>query len=467
MGTVFEEKHLAGDDSAMGSKIYDFLTESLLFDDSLIEDQFASIPEAEIRRELGRYREHWLANSAEIQQEVQTDQSALKLFSGFKATDPRLLKQTALYVHQQILTDPLYDLGREANPDVDAFNTVFGLRTPKFDKGEVVKAVRYLKALTPMVAGDYVKFFPTSRFFEPLPQIPLTYSRTGFSERVPKELLEFFRSNAHVSSAKAEGNSISFGWPLERGRGIAVIFKDHPIVEAGQVFFLAEQEFESVDRERRTATSKFYMPATLPTPERFDAWVTQSINQSAGHVYRRLCIDMAVAENFGANYLSNSEFTFKLIGQIAPVQDGETTQPVNALLNVNLPILEKIDTETLMKVRQDDEAFAEFRLEWDRQLNALRGISDPDVLEGRIDDVVRELTEVQVAKVDRAVSDLKKRLLRDLVIVGAGTLAGAIQSGGFGLVGAAVAALQGYRSYSDYQRAKRQNPAFFLWKVLK
>src|SRR5260221_5463133 len=105
----------------MGSKIYDFLTESFLFDDSLIEEQCASIRETRIRKELCRYREHWFANSSEIQQEVLTDQSALKLFSGFKATDPTLLKQTALYVHQQILTDPLFDLGREANPDADAF----------------------------------------------------------------------------------------------------------------------------------------------------------------------------------------------------------------------------------------------------------------------------------------------------------------------------------------------------------
>lgn len=449
----------------MGSKIYDFLTESFLFDDSLIEEQFASIPEADLRKELGCYRDHWLANAAEIEQEVQTDQSASKLFSGLKTTHLRLLKQTALYVHQQILTDPLFDLGREPNPDVDAFNSVFGLRTPVFDKREVIRAVRYLKALTPMVAGNYVKFFPTSRFFEPLPQIPLTYSRTGFAERVPEELLDFFHSNAHVTSARAEGNSISFGWPLERGRGIAVTFKDHPVIEAGQVFFLAEQEFESVDRKNRTARSKFYMPDTDPAPEQFNAWVTQSINQSSGHVYRRLCIEMAVADSFDANYLSNSEFVFRLIGEIAPAET-ETTQPVNALLNIDLPVLDKIDIETLMKVRQDEgEAFAEFRLEWDRQLKALRRISEPEELKRRIDDVVQELTEIQVAKVDRTVLDLKKRLLRDLVIIGTGTLAGAIQAGGFGIVGAGVAALQGYRSYSDYRRAKRQNPAFFLWKA--
>ena len=36
----------------MGSKVYDFLMESFLFDESLIEEQFVSIPEEEIRKEL-------------------------------------------------------------------------------------------------------------------------------------------------------------------------------------------------------------------------------------------------------------------------------------------------------------------------------------------------------------------------------------------------------------------------------
>ena len=449
----------------MGSKLYDFLTESFLFDDSLIEEQFESMREEEIRKELSSYRDHWFANAAQIEKEVRSNDSSLKLFSGLKRTDLRLLKQTALYVDQQILTDPLFDLGREPNPDVDAFNAVFGLRSPGFDKGEVQKAVRYMKALTPMVAGDYVKFFPTSRFFEPLQQIPLTYSKTGFAERVPKELHEFFLLNAHVTSGKAEGDSIAFGWPLELGRAIAVIFKGHPIVEGGQVFFLAEQELHRSIRENRTADSTFSMPDTLPTPECFNAWVTQSINQSAGHVYRRVCVELAVADGFGANYLSNSDFVFKLMGQVAPVQGHDEASPVHALLNVDLPVVEKIDIETLMKVRQDEgEAFTEFRLEWDRQLKVLRGISDPEELRKRTVEVIRELTEVQVSKVNRAVTSLKKRLFIDLII-STGTFAGSIQAGGFGILGAAMAALQGYRSYVEYQRAKRQNPAFFLFKA--
>jgi hypothetical protein len=451
----------------MGSKVYDFLTESFLFDESLIEEQFASIPEAQIREELGRYREYWLANAAEIEQEVQTDGSALKLFSGVKATDPRLLKQTALYVHQQILTDPLFDLGREANPNADGFNAVFGLRTPAFNKAELVKALRYLKALTPMVVGDYVKFFPTSRFFEPLPQIPLSYSRTAFAERVPEELRDFFHSNAQVRSARAEGNSISFGWPLEIGRAIAVIFRDHPVFDTGQIFFLGAQEFESVDEESGTVCGKLYLPDDLPTPELFNNWVIQSINQSAGHIYRRLRVELALADGFGASYLSNSEFIFKLIEQIAPAEHKDGAAAVNAILNVELPLLDQIDITTLMKVRQEEgEAFAEFRAEWDRQINALRSISDPDELKRRTQEVVRELTEVQVAKVNSAVARLKKQTALSLVIT-AGSFIGTIQGGGFGILGLAMAVLQGYASYDQYRNAKRQNPAYFLWKASK
>lgn len=451
----------------MGSKLYDFLTESLLFDDSLIAEGFESVSEREIRNELRNYREYWLNNATEIEKEVRVDGSRLNLFSGFERADLRLLTQTALYVDQQILTDPLFDLGRDPNADVDVFNTVFGLQTPAFDKKAVQDTVRFLKALTPMVAGDYVKFYPTSRFFEPLKQLPFTVSRSGFEERVPGNLREFLRSNVQVTSAKAEGDSITFGWPLEVGRAIAVSFKDHPLAHGSHVFFLPETTVESVDRDNRTADLAWCMSNTLPSQKEFDAWVRQSINQSAGHVYCRLCTELAVADGFGASYLSNSEFTFKLIEQIAPAESKYAPGAVNALLNVDLPILDQIDVATLMKVRQEEgEAFAEFRAEWDRQISALRSISDPEELKSRAQEVVRELTEVQVLKVDHAVARLKKKMALNLVIT-TGSLVGTIQGGGFGILGLAMAALQGYGSYDQYRTAKRENPAYFLWKALK
>ena len=43
----------------MGSRIYDFLTDSFLFDESLIREELRRVPDAEIQKELQRYREFW------------------------------------------------------------------------------------------------------------------------------------------------------------------------------------------------------------------------------------------------------------------------------------------------------------------------------------------------------------------------------------------------------------------------
>jgi hypothetical protein len=43
----------------------------------------------------------------------------------------------------------------------------------------------------------------------------------------------------------------------------------------------------------------------------------------------------------------------------------------------------------------------------------------------------------------------------------------AVQSGTYILPLAILAAFQGYKSFTEYQRQKREKPAFFLWKVLR
>ena len=94
----------------MGSRVYDFLSESFLFDDSLLSEEFSDVTEAEILRELVRYREFCLSAAAELEQEASSNTSNLKLFSGIRRVGPRLLKQSAFYVEQHILYDPLFEL---------------------------------------------------------------------------------------------------------------------------------------------------------------------------------------------------------------------------------------------------------------------------------------------------------------------------------------------------------------------
>jgi hypothetical protein len=456
----------------MGSKAFDFLSDSFLFDDSLIQDQFRSMPESEILNELRRYRKFCLSNSAELEKEAASTTSNLKLFSGVRLVDPNVLKQSAFYVEQHILYDPLFELTSWRAPQKDkvrsAYATLLGAYalSTSFNKVKLAKMVGYLKALTPMVAANYVKLLPTSYFFEPPREFPLKYSESGFADAVPQPLLKFFHDNAVVESIKREGDATIIDGSLEVGRGIHVRFKDHGF-EDGRGYQLLQQEIKPGKKGDRRLHVSTYMPPWLPEKDEFERWVFQSVNQTAGPLYRRILLENTFAARFGASYFSNSPFVFRMLGQVVPVKDTIQTNTFNALMGIKLPFLEDVDIETLMKVRQEEgEAFQSFRLELDKQLRDLRLIEDPETLKIKTENAMHELGEVQVNQINQKVAYLKKRILAEASVVAVGLL-GAVQSGGLTLPLALMAAFSGYKSIAEYQRQKRENPAFFLWMALR
>lgn len=450
----------------MGSKVYDYLSESLLFDDSLIHDQFSGIPERELLNELARYREFCLSAAAELEQEASSNASNLKLFSGIRRVDPRLLKQSAFYVEQHILYDPLFELTQRSDKNNQAMDALFGLDRSPFNRSRLSRVVGYLKALTPMVTANYVKFLPTSSFFEPSEQIPYRYSATGFADVLPEPLMKFFRDNAIVESVKTVDGKMMIDGSFELGRTIHIRFKDHGMDDA-RGYKLAKEYIKSKDEETRTVNSIIFDTEEPPDQGTFDRWVFQSINQTAEHFYKRMVLENTYAVRFGASYLSNSPLVFKLLEQIVPVEGNIQTNTANALMNVELPFLDEVDIETLMKVRQEEgEAFQSFRLELDKHLRELRLVKDPEALKIKTENVVHELSEVQVHQLDQKLAFLKKKFFAETSVATA-SLLGALQSGGFTLPVALLAAFLGYKSQTEYQRQKRENPAFFLWKVLK
>jgi hypothetical protein len=456
----------------MGTKAFDFLSESFLFDDERIRDRFAGVPEAEILKELRRYREFCLSSKAELEQEALSNSSNLKLFSGVRRVDPVLLKQSAFYVEQHILYDPLFELTSWRPPREDRARSSYASLLggpgpdPSFDKDKLAETAAYLKGLTPMVAADYVKILPTSYFFEPPERFPLKYSENGFADAVPQSLRQFFHKNAVVESTKRVGDAIIIDGSFELGRGIYVRFEDHGVEDAKGYLYVERQVMTAESSGRTMVVSMHSTPWPLER-KKFDDWVYQSINQTAGHLYRRVVLENTFAARFGASYFSDSPFVFRLLEQLVPVEDTVRTNTANALMNMELPFLDGVDVETLMKVRREDgEAFQSFRLELDKQLRDLRLVEDPETLRVKTENAMHELSEVQVHQINQKVSYLKKRIFAEAALT-AGGLLGAVQSGGYTLPLALLAAFQGYKSFAEYQRQKRENPAFFLWKVLR
>ena len=450
----------------MGSKIYDFLCDSFLFDNSLICDEFRSIPADDVWGELQRYREFCLSAEPELEGEILLNNSSLKLFSGIRQISIALLKQSAFYVQQHILYDPLFALTRAPNELSGALNKLLGTNDSSLDKVGLAGTLRYLKELTPMVVADYVKFLPTSYVFEPPDQLPLTYSDKGFTERIPASLHDFMHQHAIIESGKRVDNHVLFDGSFGTGRIIAVRFKDHGFEDI-HGYTLTPSEVIEADRDGKTVHLRMTLPDTPPDRATFDAWVYQSINQAAGDVYHRVFLENMFSAKFGALYLTNSRFIFDLLTQIVPVDNSIQANTANALLRMTISFLDGIDSEALMRVRsQDGQAFESFRLELDKQLRELRHIEDPDVLRVRTENVVHELAEVQIRQIDQKIRSLRKKFFSEAVIVGA-SLCSAVQSGGLTFPVALLAAFQGYKSVTEYRKHTIENPAFFLWRVLK
>jgi len=237
--------------------------------------------------------------------------------------------------------------------------------------------------------------------------------------------------------------------------------------EDSQVFHLFRPRVDSVDKETRIATLEMILPDDPPDLEEFNTWVFQSINQTALRLYTRMTTEVTLGTSFGASYLCRSSFAFDLLGKTFPISEDLNAHTATAVLNLELPFLDKVDLATLMRVRTNDgEAFDNFRLELESKLRDLRLEKDPESIRKKAEHAIHEISEVQLPRVKSKIKSLKKSALAEAVVFMAG-LAGAVQSGGWSLIGAIMATAQGFRTYENYRRNVKENPSYFLWKVLR
>jgi hypothetical protein len=263
----------------MGSIVFDFLTESFLFDENRIESAFAGQSDDEINAELRRYREFCLAHLGELEQEALRSKSALRVFAGVQRVSLRTLKQSAFYVEQYVLPDPLFVLTSESTHLDEGVRSYLGFQERTLNRAELATVLRYLRALTPMVAHDFVRFLPVSYLFEPPAETPICYSENYFDDVLPSEIMDFFRERAIVRSLRKANE----GWLVEDklsvGRAIAIQFRDH---DSSKVFIQHLFEQEIVDWNRDTGWPHF--GCTFPTRHR------------RGSTFKRGCISRSIGQ---------------------------------------------------------------------------------------------------------------------------------------------------------------------------
>ncbi len=452
----------------MGSVVYNFLCDSILFNESHLADDFKNVSIGQLEKELQNYRQHCIDNYTELVAEVQQNPSTLKVFSSARTTAIKMLIQTALYIEQHIINDPLFILTNSPSEMTNVLGAYLGFEQNGIDKKRVAQAANFLKKLTPMVVNNYVKVFPLNYHFEGPKDVPFTMPEDYYDDILPEELLRFFRMNALVRSME---KLPAGGWQVMENdlypcRGIVVDFKGSDFSQSS-IYHLMQVEFGKYDKETGRAEFRQWLPDTPPQADEFNAWVLQSINRSARAFFDRVYVENVIASNLNSTYLCSNEFTANLMSQSFDVKDNIQTYTANQILNIELPFLDDIDITRLMEVREGEaDVFTTFRLELEKQFRELRTLTDENLIRLKTENIFHELNEVQGQKIKQKISHLQSQM-RLNALLALGGLAGSIQTSGASLLATATAIGKGYKDYKDYQEKVKENPGYFLWRVLR
>lgn len=450
----------------MGTVLYNFLNESFLFDGKHIADNFSKFTEQELRTELSNYREFCLDNITQLTEEVSPAGEAPSVFSGKSKSDLDSLKTTALYIEKHIIDDPLFEMSHEIDDVRDTISQSLGFSPNSLNKPRISEVLQYLKSLTPMIAADYVKLLPISRIYEPPKELGIRYTENYFSDLLPPQVMDFLHKKQVVRSLRKADE----GWEVlddaKPSRGIIIEFDGHPEDEGAHIFHLQEVVPLRLGDDGKMQV-RITLPETPPDTAYFNAWVLQSKNSSAHDFYNKTLTELAIGSQLNAMFYTDSTMKFDLLNFLGAQHPSIQEHTAQSLLNIDLPFLNNIEAESLMRLRIDEgESFQAFRDALERGFRSLRTENDADKLRQKTEDLVHELTEVQVREIDRKVKSLQRTGLAEASTVVLG-LAGAVHTAGWSLLAAATAAFQGYKTFEQYRRDVKLNPGYFLWKLKK
>ena len=453
------------DNLRMGSIIYSHLNDSLLLDKSLIASQFHGVSDIELHSSLKQYRDFCIAHFDELLEEVSPEAGKLRLFVG-ESADQRILKQGAFYLDTVIISDPLFKLTETDHKITSAWSKAFDMPNPdRLNRSKVVQAAKTLLSCRFLVAGGYVRFFPTTLENEAPAELPIYAPDDGFESVLPPHLLALYKKAADVRSVIASPQGLLVQPHLTLGRRIHVDFDG---VESGRAFGynLVEQEVTSWDQESGQARIAMRMPTTPPSRESFDAWVSQSVNSSARMHFELLRGDIRWSARFGSQYMTRSRFAASVLDSTELVSSSSIPSSTSSgWLNLDLTIFDNVSMDKLLAARTDEEAFRRFRLQLEKHFRELRLEADPEKRRHKTENAMHELVDIQLTEVDSAI----RRLKRKGVLTGVGavaSLAAATATSGASLIATMCAAYAGYKTFEEYRISAKESPAYFLWQTL-
>ena len=449
----------------MSKLIYTFLKNSFLYEDKFLINNYSKFSEKEIQKEFERYRNYILKNIHNLYEEITIYANQIKIFNTNTLMNFSKIKQMSIYLDQVIITDPLFEISTPTNTTQNTFNEYLGVKKDNLiNRKNLVEIIQKFKNAEILVESTYLKFFPTSYFFEPKSEIPFTYSENQYGNILPRNIMDLYYENKILRSFKKNGQYLTINKNFEIDRTIEVLFKNDD-TEFMNMYNLFEQEIISINEKEKKIEFAMTLPNTPPSKESFDCWVTQSINQSSIAHFRKISMDISLSTKLKAQYITTSSFVSELLKSQFNIETNIKSNVTDLMLNFDLNFFEDIDIRDLMSIRKDDgEEFELFRRELEKQLRDLKLEKDVLKIKSKIEDVKHELEEVQIAAINSKIKSIKNKSSIDIGIGLAG-LGASVFTSGISTFATLISIFNGYKTYTEYQNEIKENPSYFLWKV--
>lgn len=447
-----------------------FLTDSILLDPSAQANYYSSLSDRQLLDELMAYRKHVKDRWEKLNRELVAGRGKLGAYFGTSlVAEPKYeqLMRASLYFDQLLVKDPLIPHGRETSHDSEVMEQFLGIEYEKLDRQATAEAAYLVSRLLPLVRGGIVKLVPSSLEHEPPKEVSFTYSPNLFSERVPEPLLSWFYDQVEVLPVRRRSDGV-----LELSKELDLVPCNDILVCLGKLS--QEYVFHNLPIiEQRILpngelTLRFQKPAPdqRPSPEEFQIWVRQSVNQASGYAFRRIASDLRVSAACDTMMFTDSQGVADLL-RLRVTKNGRIDEDLATLaLQFELPFLDRLTADDLMVIRRrHGEAFEGFRFELRRQLRELRGIKSQEDLRHGLENIQHDITEMQVRRIQTETRQLRGHLFREAVI-GVASFATVIASQGLSFAPLWWAANEAWKHSLEYREIKR-NPAFFVWQLQK
>jgi hypothetical protein len=453
----------------MSNVLFDFLTESFLFNNSYIETYYSTITEKELQLELRKYREYTRKNLPLIISEIQQGKNLMNISieSFGYLPDENMLKQIALYLDRVILPDPVFEYTNEKGHAHVPISRVMGINASlDINRKNLANDIKYMKGTTSLVANKFVKYFPVSLIHEPPKNLPIIYSENNYSDDLPPEVFNYFYEKAKVNNIERVDGHMCYreDKPLDLGTTIHVSF-DGDTGHKGMIYQYMASKVENFDEKTGRISLLQHIPDTINELE-FRAWVSQSINRAAIRTYSEVFNELVLSKQIECMYLAKSQFTADLLN-LAIVKKDINTDLINLAMKLDLPVFYKMSLDEIISIRYNHgEAFHNFRTELNSKLLNLRTITDANELRTKLENISFELNEVQVLEVNKEYRKILRTFGVDIVLL-TGSLITSFCTGGLTLIGAAGATAKGASDYAKYLSKVKENNGYFIWKLNK